>query len=215
MMEAQRENKVCFNAEGYDLIAREVFLPLFPLIARKALNIYGRNDGVCLDIGSGGGLFGYNVALQSAMSISFLDIEAEAIELCMKRGREWGLSSRSVYTVGDVHALPLPSDTFPLIVSRGSIKFWGDESELRQAFSEIYRVLAHGGTTLIGNSLGPPEMEAAITEKMKVYNPEWRKTHGFNGINFTMAERSAILKDLCIPHRILEDESGSWIMMNK
>jgi ubiquinone/menaquinone biosynthesis C-methylase UbiE len=215
MTDMQNEHKETFSAEGYDRVACEVFLPLFPVIARKALDIYGRDEGVCLDIGSGGGMFGYNVALQSKMSVHFLDIQPDAIDICMKRGREWGLASRSSYAVGDVHAIPLPSDTYPLIVSRGSIKFWGNSEELRQAFCEIYRVLSPGGKTLIGNSLGPPEMEAAITEKMRTFNPEWRKSYGFKGIQFTMEERSVILLELAIPHRLIEDESGSWIVMQK
>jgi ubiquinone/menaquinone biosynthesis C-methylase UbiE len=214
-MNIQNENKETFSAEAYDRVAREVFLPIFPMIARKALDIYGQNDGVCLDIGSGGGMFGYNVALQSKMSVHFLDIQTEAIDICMKRGREWGLFSRSSYTVGDVHEIPLPSDTYSLIISRGSIKFWGNSEELRQAFREIYRVLLPGGKTFIGNSLGHPEMEAAITEKMKIFNPGWRKSHGFKGIQFTMEERSAILRQLAIPHKLIEDESGSWIVMQK
>jgi ubiquinone/menaquinone biosynthesis C-methylase UbiE len=214
-MNEKKENQSLYNAEGYDRVAREVFLPLFPVIGKKALEVYGRGDGTCLDIGSGGGMFGYHVALQSRMDIHFLDVLADAVDICMKRGREWGLASRCAYTVGDVHAIPLPSGSFPLIISRGSIKFWGDAPELKQAFREIYRVLRPGGKTLLGNSLGPPEMEAAITERMKTFSPGWGKTHGYNGISFTMAERSGMLKELSIPHRIEEDETGSWIVMVK
>lgn len=214
-MDETMKNQTTFNPEGYDRIAREVFLPLFPLIARKALEVYGRNDGACLDIGAGGGMFGYHIALQSRLEVRFLDLQPEAIDICMKRGQEWGLSSRCSYAVGDVHAIPFPSDTYPLIVSRGSIKFWGNADELKQAFREIYRVLKPGGTTLIGNSLGPPEMEEAITEKMKIYNPGWKKTHWHNGISFTMRERSDLLESLAIPHRLEEDDSGSWIVMMK
>ena len=215
MMQEEKDKRTTHDPEEYDRIAREVFAPLFPIIAKKALEVYGRQDGICLDVGSGGGMFGYHIALLSRMTVNFLDIREDSIELCRRRGREWGLASRSVYTVGDVHHIPLPADSFPLVVSRGSIKFWGNAEELAQAFRELYRVLQSGGTTLIGNSLGPPEMEAAITEKMKLYNPGWKKTHGADGNCFTMQERSVILGTLGIPHRIEDDETGSWIVMRK
>ena len=41
----------------YDEVAREIFLPIFPVIAKEALSLYGREDGLCLDIGCGGGFF--------------------------------------------------------------------------------------------------------------------------------------------------------------
>jgi ubiquinone/menaquinone biosynthesis C-methylase UbiE len=215
MMDNLNTNKSASNPERYDRIAREVFLPIFPVIARKALDIYGFRDGVCLDIGSGGGMFGYNVALQSRMSIQFLDIQAEAIDVCRRRGQEWGLLSRSAYAIGDVHAIPLPSDTYPLIVSRGSIKFWGDCGELTQAFKEIYRVLAPGGKTLIGNSLGPPEMQAAIEEKMKIYNPAWVEERKSGKSCFSFEERKKILDALEIPYQIVDDDSGTWFVLQK
>lgn len=98
-MKIMEGNKTGVHAEGYDCVARDVFMPLFPVIARKALDVYGHTEGVCLDIGSGGGLFGYNVALQSKMNIYFLDIQPQAIDICMRRGREWGLSSRCVFSI--------------------------------------------------------------------------------------------------------------------
>ncbi len=203
------------NPEGYDRIAREVFLPLFTVIAKKALDIYGREEGVCLDVGSGGGMFGYHVALLSKMDINFLDIQDGALDICRRRGQEWGLGSRCVCTLGDVHAIPLPSNSVPLIVSRGSIRFWGDTEELRQAFGELYRVLAPGGKTLIGNSLGPPEMEKAIVEKMKAYNPQWVEDHHQNGCHFSFEERKTILDELGIPYGIEDDETGTWFVMTK
>ena len=109
----------------------------------------------------------------------------------------------------------MPTDAFPLIVSRGSIKFWGEGEELKQAFREIYRVLAPGGTTLIGSSLGTPEMQAAIEEKMQRYNPSWVKERKAGGSCFRYDERLKLFEELRIPCRIESDETGTWLVISK
>ena len=200
----------------YDRIAREVFLPVFPMIAQKALDVYGRRDGICLDIGCGGGMFGYFVALLSGMKIQFLDLQQEAITLCRRRGGEWGLAGRCGYTVGDVHQLPFEDNRFSLIVSRGSIPFWGEGDAMKKALTEIYRVLQPGGTAMIGGSLGTPAMREAIIAKMKEH-PEW---HGPGpGPGFCRSDdyevRDRMLTEAGIPHRMDCGDCGQWIFLNK
>ncbi len=201
-------------AEGYDFIARTVFLPLFPIIADKALRVFGADAGRCLDLGCGGGMFGYHLAKISNLSVTFLDINEEAIGLCKARGDAWGLASRCAHATGDVHALPFPDACFDLIISRGSIGFWGEEPDLETAFREIWRVLAPGGKTLVGGSLGTPDIAASIIQKMKTVKPEWSPGCSEDRIKKDQMYRR-ILDRIGATYRLDNDETGNWIVMEK
>lgn len=204
------------RAASYDQVAREIFLPVFPVIAKEALKLYGKEEGICLDVGCGGGLFGYFVALLSKMSLHFTDVKPEAIETCRQRGLDWGLDGRCTYSVTDVHQLDLPSDTYDLIISRGSIPFWGEDEELVQAFREIYRVLAVNGVAMIGGSLGTPEIQAAVVRRMRERNPDWAPPHTKQGSCVSgYDQKSALLSAAGIPNRAQVDDSGHWIVLRK
>ena len=43
------------SREDFDKIANEIFFPIYEVIAQEALRILGRKNGVCLDVGCGGG----------------------------------------------------------------------------------------------------------------------------------------------------------------
>lgn len=205
------------KAAGYDEIAREVFLPVFPVIAKEALEIYGRNDGICLDIGCGGGLFGYFVGLLSDMELMFMDKEPGAIEICRKRGIEWGLDDRCRYAVSDVHDMSIiPDGSIDLAVSRGSIPFWGEGEEFVQAFREIYRIIAPRGAAVIGGSLGPSRMCAAIKAKMKERNPDWTPSgSGSGGCVSGYDEKQRILEKAGIKCEARVTDRGHWIVIKK
>ena len=191
------------KAANYDRIAREVFLPIFPLIAREALGFYGRETGKCLDVGSGGGMFGYFILLLSEMHVTFLDCAEDAIEVCRRRGFAWGLDDRSDYIIADVHDMSaIPDGSYDLVVSRGSIPFWGSGEELVQAFREIERVLAPGGTALIGGSLGTSRMSGAITKKMRERIPDWQPPETRDGGCVTgYDKREKLLNEAGIAYR--------------
>ena len=200
----------------YDEVAREIFLPIFPVIAKEALSLYGHEDGLCLDIGCGGGFFGYFIALLSGMTIDFMDMKPEAIEICRQRGLDWGLDQRSTYSVGDVHSLAMPDNHYDLIVSRGSIPFWGEDEEFVQAFREIERVLAVGGVAMIGGSLGTPEINAAIMRRMHERNPEWAPPQTKQGSCVSGYNRkSKLLSEAGIANQAKVDDSGHWIVLRK
>ncbi len=201
----------------YDFIAREIFLPIFPLIAKEALKVYGKENGSCLDIGSGGGMFGYFVALLSEMKITFLDISENAIETCRRRGLDWGLDDRCDYIVSDVHDMSaIPDGSYDLVVSRGSIPFWGEGEELVKAFCEIERIVAPGGCALIGGSLGTSRMSKAITEKMKEINPEWEPPESREGGCVSGYEqRQKLLNEGGVNCEAYVTDRGHWILIRK
>ena len=211
------EIKMLNKIDDYDVISREIYLPVFPLIAKEALDEYGKNEGRCLDVGCGGGLFGYFIVLLSEMQVTFLDSNPEAIEICRKRGTDWGLDDRCGYMVSDVHNMKdFADNSFDLVVSRGSIVFWGEGEELVQAFHEIRRILAPGGLAMIGGSLGTPRMREAITSKMKSKNPDWRPPESSCGGCVSGYDRKhQILLDAGIQNTAKVDDKGHWILLRK
>jgi len=149
----------------YDAIAERIFYPIFPYIAEEILRETGIQEGETLDVGCGGGHLGFAVLDQaSALRGTFLDIQQAAIRHAKTRAAERGLADRSRFFTGNVESLPFADESFDLVISRGSMPFWNDQ---KKAFSEIYRVLARGGRSFIGGSLGSPAMRVEITAKMK------------------------------------------------
>lgn len=206
------------KSEEYDSIARDIFLPIFPLIAKEALDVYGGDTGKCLDIGSGGGMFGYFVALLSDMQVTFLDMSADAIETARKRGLDWGLDDRCDYIVSDVHDMSSVADkSYDLIVSRGSLPFWGEDEEFIKAFREIDRIIAPGGAALIGGSLGTPRMRSAISARMiKEKNADWKPPESKEGDCVSGYEkRAAMLNEAGIKCEAMVTERGHWILIRK
>ena len=211
------KRKGAAKAPEYDRIAREVFLPIFPLIAKEALGFYGRETGKCLDVGSGGGMFGYFILLLSEMQVTFLDCAEDAVEVCRERGLAWGLDDRSDYIVADVHDMrAVPDGSYDLVVSRGSLPFWGEGEALVQAFREIERVLAPGGTALIGGSLGTPRMSSAITKKMRERNPDWQPPElREDGCVTGYDKREKLLNEAGIRCSAEITSRGHWILIRK
>lgn len=202
-------------SEELDTIANEIFLPAYEIIAHNALRMLGRKSGSCLDIGCGGGHLGLSLARASNMHITLMDISEDTLKNANNRIENWGLSGRASTVVGDVHRIDLPGNSFDLIVSRGSIGFWGGCDEMKHAFLEIYKVLAPGGTTFIGNGFGNEEQSVKITEKMKVSHPEWLQFVKSASNGFGAMEYACFLDELEIDAGIINDKRGVWVIMKK
>lgn len=197
----------------YDEIAEGIFAPLFPVVADNIIRHTGVTEGRMLDLGCGGGHLGYNLMKKTALSGTFLDILPEAADICRRRGEEWGLAERSEVLVGDVHALPFPDGSFDLIISRGSIGFWG---EYESAFREIYRVLAPAGSTFIGSGLGNAETRAEINRKMKARDPGWPRSIQKRQHQVPTEEFKAIFDKIGFSCDVVENEDeGRWFVLRK
>lgn len=200
------------GAERMDRIAKTVFAPVYPVIAEQILDRCGIRSGRCLDVGSGPGSLGIALAQASDLAVTLLDASSEMIEIAEENIRERGLSGRISLIAGDVHDIPLPPDSVDLVVSRGSIFFWED---LTRAFSEIYRVLAPGGKTYIGGGFGTTELRDSIAATMTKENPDWKSFRDRNLGPDNRARMAGVLTDLGLPHQIINDDSGLWVMMEK
>ncbi len=197
----------------FDRIASEVFFPIYEVLAQECVKETGISQGTAIDLGCGGGHLGLSLLKMTSMDLILYDISPDALEIARDRAREWGLADRTETVLGDVQNMAeIKTGSVDLAVSRGSVGFWPDTA---MAFGEIYRVLKPGGKTFIGGGFGTEELEAEITEKMKVYEPEWpdcvrKKTNGYE-----VQDYARILSGLGFKFRIVDDERGMWIVVEK
>jgi len=97
-----------------------------------------------LDAGAGDGRLAVELATGGAR-VTAVDLSASMLELADERARSAGVPLEIV--MGDIEALPFPSATFHQVVVMTVLCF---VPEPRRAFLEFERVLAPGGTLVVG-----------------------------------------------------------------
>lgn len=201
------------NAVEYDQIAREVFAPIYPVIARKIKNKTGITDGVCIDIGSGGGYLGIEMARISNLYVYLLDKSQEALNVAEKNIVDFSLQRKMKTILADVHEIPMLDQSVDLIISRGSIIFWEDQAK---ALKEIYRILAPGGIAYIGGGFGKKELKEQIAEEMQRRNQEWLGGKIDKSCLDYVEVYAKALHLAGIPqYKIIKEEVGLWIIIRK
>jgi len=199
------------SAEGFTRIAREVFAPIYPVIAEQVLAWSGIRDGICLDLGSGPGLLSVALAEKSDLSVIALDAEPAMARIAQETAA--GRTDRVAPVIGDVHCMPVRDNTASLIVSRGSIFFWEDRV---QAFREIERVLRPGGVAFVGGSFGTAELRDNIFAEMRRRNPSWdRDVARRSGQTTPDLLRRELVASAVAGSRIREEEAGFWVEIRK
>ncbi|HQD25152.1 class I SAM-dependent methyltransferase [Methanoculleus sp. DTU007] len=200
------------GAEHMDRIAKTVFAPVYPVLAEQILIRCGFSRGRCLDVGSGPGSLGIALAQASDLAVTLLDSSPDMLAIAEENVREAGLSDRVSPLRGDVHDIPLPAGSVDLVVSRGSVFFWED---LSRAFSEIYRVLAPGGRTYVGGGFGTAELRDAVAAAMTKENADWKSFRDKNLGPDNRERVAGVLADLGLHHRIINDDSGLWVVIER
>ena len=205
------------SPQQMDLTARVAFAKVYPAIARHVVKKYGITAGRCLDAGSGPGSLAIALARITDMQIVSLDIEPGMTGIAEKNIAEAKLAHRITTITADVHSIPFEDDYFDLIVSRGSVFFWEDQSG---ALREIYRVLKPGGVLYCGGGMGSDEIrreanEIIMTdERFKDMRALWRerncKPKTENEVTFKKALAEARLNGT-----ILQEGNGIWIEIIK
>ncbi len=201
------------NAVEYDEIAREVFAPIYPVIADQIKNKTGVTKGKCLDLGSGSGYLGISLAKITEMNVYLFDKSPDMLKIAARNIAASSLETKVQTLLGDVHDIPLDDQSIDLIVSRGSIFFWENRP---RAFREIYRVLAPGGFTHIGGGFGTSELKKQITETMLKKKNDWhefvKKNTGQQNLEIFNEE----LRSAGIPlFEINKTEAGLWIVIRR
>lgn len=191
----------------FDRIAREVFPPVYIAIAEQIKEITGITEGVCLDIGAGGGYLGIALAPITDLVVILLDNSREMLDIALRNIITGGLEARVRILSGDVHKISLNDASIDLAVTRGSVLFWEDKT---RAFNEIHRVLVPGGRAHIGGGLVTPKIEKQVRAKMKKIDKNWPHERDKNSDNHGIY--SEALKRSCITHRaVKKTEAGLWI----
>lgn len=139
------------QAESYDSGAAVRMMDAYQSVCRQVCEDYGILKGKALDIGCGPGRMTVELAKMTKLDITGLDIESQAIEVANGHAAENGFSDRLRFVSGDAHALPFASNSFDLVISRGTWMFLRDQP---RAFQEVYRVLKPGGVAFIGGGGG-------------------------------------------------------------
>jgi ubiquinone/menaquinone biosynthesis C-methylase UbiE len=212
-----KNKEVQFDRQGalqMNEVAKTVFAPIYPVIARNALAVTGISSGICLDLGSGPGMLAMAVAQEAPeMEVISFDFSGYARILAQENILEAGLSDRVRLAEGDVHAMPFEDGYANLVVSRGSLFFWED---LKGAFSEILRVLAPGGATYIGGGFGNRELREQVIAEMLKRDPTWdcyaKKKSKEDDIQ-RFGDMFIALG--CTTYRIIDDETGFWIVLTR
>ena len=207
------------NAAEFDQIAREVFAPVYPVIAEQIIHETGIVDGTCLDVGCGSGYLGLALAKLTDFNIYFFDQSQEMLEIVNRHIADNALAARAQTLLGDVHRIPLDDQAIDLIVSRGSIFFWENRTDV---FKEIYRVLAPGGIAYIGGGFGNPELKEQVIEKMKEKNKNLPEKGDFRKkVEKNIGKQNADtfneeLRHAGIPKfKIIRDDSGLWVIISR
>ena len=60
--------------EEFDKIVREVFAPVYPVIARKIIEMAGIKEGICIDIGTGTEALAISIARMTNLKVYALDV---------------------------------------------------------------------------------------------------------------------------------------------
>lgn len=199
------------SAEGFARIAREVFAPVYPVIAEQVLAWSGIQSGLALDLGSGPGFFAAALVEKSELSVIALDTDPAMARIAQKTAADY--RDRMIPVVGDVHCMPIRDGVASLIASRGSIYFWEDRP---QAFREIERVLRPGGAAFVGGSFGTAALRNDIFREMRLRNPDWDRdvARRSGGATPDLLRRELVASGVA-HSRVREEEAGLWVEIRK
>jgi ubiquinone/menaquinone biosynthesis C-methylase UbiE len=195
------------NVTEFDRIAREIFPPVYVAIAQQIKERTEITEGICLDIGAGGGYLGLALAPITNFHVYLLDNSREMLDIATRNIIEAGLEARVGILSADSDKIPINKESINLVISRGSVFFWEDKTE---AFNEVYRVLVPGGKAYIGGGLGTPEIANEVKARMNKIDKNWPGRKDKNADNKRIC--SEALSRSCITDwTIKKSDAGLWI----
>ena len=207
-----KEHKGGTNPQSFDRIVREVFAPIYPVIAQQIVAKTLTTSGRCLDAGCGTGALGRAIAQITDLHVTFFDQSAEMLSLAKNYANSENILEKSAFLNGDIHNIEVEDKSIDIVISRGSSPFWDD---WHRAYGEILRILKVGGHAYIGGGFGTKELKEQIIAHMSKEKPDWRDSFK----DRIKAEREALphIMEKLNPtsHTIIDDESGWWVFITK
>lgn len=200
---------------GYGAIADGPFAPLYPFYARLVIERTGVRTGHLLDIGSNQGNLGLAAwELGEFSRLSFLDVNAPALERAAELAEQRGIRQQCGFLNCSVEAIELPDESVDLAVSRGSMPFWDDQ---HAAIREIFRVLRPGGSAYIGGGIGPRSIRQKLQEEMRRVRGEGPfERRRENSKALSDQEYVTLFQELQCSYAIINScDEGHWLVFSK
>lgn len=206
------------DGNKFSKIEKEVFAPLYPLLAEQIIAATGKTTGTCIDLGCGTGALGCALLQKTRLQMLFYDESPQMLELAAEKMAEQQLAGRFSLQCGDVANIDLADGAVDLAVSRGSIFFW---EHLEKSLQEIERILAPGGWAYIGGGFGSQQvmdeiiarMEAKPAEGKESFSAKIRRNLGPEmQARFASALSRAGIRNYTV---LRNDEIGLWIIIRK
>jgi ubiquinone/menaquinone biosynthesis C-methylase UbiE len=209
------------SRKGDDYTAREAQVPypaLFPPIlysslADQIVDDYSITKGTCIDIGSGVGLLGIELAKRTSLDVYLIDINRTVLDEAMANAKHFGVPHEVKGLRTDVHHLPFIDEAIDLIVSRGSLLFWKD---LVGALKEIHRVLAPSGIAFVGGGLHRYLSKGERKILKERITAHFKSSRGQNVLPPAKWPVTKCLAEAKVDtFRIIRDDPGTWIEITK
>lgn len=202
---------MAINAKEFYKVSKDIFYPIYPVIAEDIINRSQINTGICMDIGGGTGYLGMSIAEKTNMNVCIYDISKEILDIAQEIITSKKLDDKVWVEVGSAENINRKEESIDLITSRGSIYFWQDKVK---GLNEIYRVLRKGGYAYIGGGFGNEKLAEQIDKKMLSLDSKWFENKKKRRID--IKEYENILKDTIISdYKIIEVGKGLWITFTK
>ncbi|MBP1735235.1 MAG: methyltransferase [Deltaproteobacteria bacterium] len=184
--------------------------PVYPYLAHHIQEIYGRKDGVILEIGPFCGAI-YALLAQGVGSRFTIGAFSPEFTLFFNDYiRKNDCTGRVSVIETDQSLTGIQENSIDLVIFRGALFF---PSLFRVDYGAISRVIKNGGIAMIGGGFGkftPPEIIRPIAERSKELNLKIGKIEVTAGQVKEDIETSGVLADYRIVH-----EGGLWVILNK
>lgn len=189
--------------------------PIYPLLVQQFLDDYNLSDGIAVDIGTGPGHIGLELAKTTHMAIYFTDISKEALKLAAENFAKLDADNEAHFICADVEALPFKDCFADFVVSRGSVGFWKNPE---RGLSEIYRILKPGGVAYAGVGCG---RYLPATMRDRIYSSMWNNKNPKSAkpVRYTLKEFEELVKMANISRYKMISEGndliGNWVEIQK
>jgi len=201
------------KAGEFNDIAKNIFAPIYPVLANIILEKTSAREGVCLDLGSGPGHFAIAMAGISSFTSISLDLSMHAQKFAAENIKEANLQNRVIPIRGDVHKLPFRDNSVDLVISRGSIFFWDSPLEV---FNEVHRILKPGCSSFIGGGFGTPELKQKIVKTMEEKTGDFKASSG-KRMSPENIERlsNALRSSSAVNYKVERNDANLWFIIQK